>query len=162
MPDLVGVFVNKEINFINDVVEQAGLHYVQLHGNESPEFCQHLTRPGIKAIPLKSTEDLTQVEQYKNVAWRLLLDTPTPNWGGTGIAHDWELASTIAQETRILLAGGLTSENVGQAIQQVQPWGVDVSSGVETQKQKDTSKIRAFLENVRATTIEREEHANTR
>ena len=162
LPDLVGVFVNKEIHFINDVVEEAGLHYVQLHGTESPEFCQQITRPVIKAIPLKNASDLAQVAQYKDVAWRLLLDTPTPEWGGIGVAHDWELASTIAQETRILLAGGLTPENVAQALQQVQPWGVDVSSGVETQKQKDNSKIRAFIENVRATTIKKEEHANPR
>ncbi len=162
LPDLVGVFVNKEIHFINDVVEEAGLHYVQLHGTESPEFCQQVTRPVIKAIPLKNTTDLAQVEQYKNVVWRLLLDTPTPNWGGTGVAHDWELARTIAQETRILLAGGLTPENVAQALQQVCPWGVDVSSGVETSKQKDNSKIRTFLENVRATTIKKEEYANPR
>ncbi len=162
LPDLVGVFVNKEINFINDVIEEAGLHYVQLHGTEPPEFFQHITRPVIKAIPLKNAADLAQVAQYKNVAWRLLLDTPTPQWGGTGVTHDWELASSIAQETRILLAGGLTPENVAMAIQQVQPWGVDVSSGVETQKQKDNSKIRAFIENVRATIIKKEEHANTR
>ena len=162
LPDLVGIFVNKEIHFINDVVEEAGLHYVQLHGTESPEFCQKITRPVIKAIPLKNASDLAQVAQYKNVAWRLLLDTPTPEWGGIGVVHDWELASTIAQETRILLAGGLTPENVAQALQQVSPWGVDVSSGVETQKQKDNQKIRAFIENVRATTLKKEEHANPR
>ncbi len=161
-PDLVGVFVNKEINFINDVVEEAKLHYVQLHGTESPEFCQQIRRPVIKAIPLRNAEDLAQVTQYKDVVWRLLLDTPTPEWGGTGVAHDWELASTIAQQTRILLAGGLTPENVAQALQQVSPWGVDVSSGVETQKQKDNQKIRTFIENVRATTIKKEEHANPR
>ena len=162
LPDLVGVFVNKEISFINDVIEEAGLHYVQLHGTESPEFCQQITRPVIKAIPLKNPSDLAQVAHYKDVVWRLLLDTPTPDWGGTGIAHDWELASTIAQETRILLAGGLTPENVAQALQQVSPWGVDVSSGVETDKQKDNRKIRAFIENVRATMTKKEEHANTR
>ena len=162
LPDLVGVFVNKEVNFINDVIEKAGLHYVQLHGTESPEFCQQMIRPVIKAIPLKNTADLAQVAQYKDVAWRLLLDTPTPDWGGTGMAHNWELAATISQETRILLAGGLTQENVAQALQQISPWGVDVSSGVETNKQKDNSKIRAFLENVRATTIKKEEHANPR
>jgi len=150
LPDLVGVFVNKEVNFINDAVEQAGLHYVQLHGTESPEFCQQITRPVIKAIPLKSTVDLAQVEQYKDVVWRLLLDTPTSEWGGTGVTHDWELTSTIAREMRILLAGGLTPENVAQALQQVHPWGVDISSGVETNKQKDSSKIRAFIENVRS------------
>ncbi|GAC1626435.1 MAG: bifunctional indole-3-glycerol-phosphate synthase TrpC/phosphoribosylanthranilate isomerase TrpF [Ktedonobacteraceae bacterium] len=149
LPDLVGVFVNKEANFINDVIEEAELHYVQLHGMESPEFCQHITRPVIKAIPLKDTADLAQVKLYKNAAWRLLLDTPTSAWGGTGITHDWVLARTIAEETRILLAGGLTPENIAEALQQVHPWGVDVSSGVETDKQKDIHKIRAFIENVR-------------
>ncbi|GAC1693496.1 MAG: phosphoribosylanthranilate isomerase [Ktedonobacteraceae bacterium] len=162
LPDIVGVFVNKEVNFINDVVEEAGLHYVQLHGTEPPEFFQHITRPVLKAIPLKNAADLAQVALYKDAAWRLLLDTPTPEWGGTGMIHDWDLASTIAQETHILLAGGLTSENVAQALQQVQPWGVDVSSGVETNKQKDNRKIRAFLENVRTTMEKKEEHANTR
>jgi len=149
LPDFVGVFVNKEASFINDVVEEAGLHYVQLHGNESPEFCQQITCPVIKAIPLKDAADLAQAEMYKNVAWRLLLDTPTSDWGGTGMIHDWKLAHTIARETRILLAGGLTPENVAQALQQVHPWGVDVSSGVETHKQKDSNKIRAFIENTR-------------
>ncbi len=149
LPDRVGVFVNKEVSFINDVVEEAGLHYVQLHGNESPEFCQQIKYPVIKAIPLKNPSDLAQVELYKNVVWRLLLDTPTTDWGGTGMTHDWELAHSIAQETRILLAGGLTPENIAQALQQVDPWGVDVSSGVETNKQKDSGKIRAFIENAR-------------
>jgi indole-3-glycerol phosphate synthase/phosphoribosylanthranilate isomerase/anthranilate synthase/indole-3-glycerol phosphate synthase/phosphoribosylanthranilate isomerase len=65
------------------------------------------------------------------------------------MTHDWELAHAIAQETRILLAGGLTPENVTQALQQVDPWGVDVSSGVETNKQKDSGKIQAFIENAR-------------
>jgi len=151
LPDCVGVFVNKEISFINDVVEKAGLHYVQLHGNESPEFCQQIKRPVIKAIPLKNASDLAQINMYKDVAWRLLLDTPTSDWGGTGMTHDWELAHAIARETRILLAGGLTSENVAEALQQVDPWGVDVSSGVETNKQKDSNKIRAFIENARKT-----------
>ncbi len=149
LPDRVGVFVNKEASFINDAVGEAGLHYVQLHGNESPEFCQQIKHPVIKAIPLKSASDLAQVELYKNVVWRLLLDTPTTDWGGTGMTHDWELAHAIAQETRILLAGGLTPENVAQALQQVDPWGVDVSSGVETDKQKDSGKIQAFIENAR-------------
>ena len=153
LPDVVGVFVNKDTNYINDVIEEAGLHYVQLHGTESPEFCQQITRPVIKAIPLKNTSDLGLVEQFKDVVWRLLLDTPTADWGGTGITHDWELAATIAKETRVLLAGGLTPENVVQALQQVHPWGVDVSSGVETHKQKDDGKIRAFIENVRTTLV---------
>jgi len=151
MPDLVGVFVNKEASFINDVVEQAGLHFVQLHGTEPPEFCQHIQRPVIKALHMHNRDDLQQIERYKDVAWRLLLDTPTPEWGGTGMTHDWEIARQAAQEARILLAGGLTVENVAAAIQQVRPWGIDVSSGVESNKQKDSNKIQAFLATIRGT-----------
>jgi indole-3-glycerol phosphate synthase/phosphoribosylanthranilate isomerase len=149
IPDLVGVFVNKEAAYINEVVEQAGLHFVQLHGNETPEFCQRIQRPVIKALPIRTKEDLQQIERYKDVTWRLLLDTPTPDWGGTGVTHDWELARLAAQEARILLAGGLTAENIAAAIRQVRPWGVDVSSGVETNKVKDSNKIRKFLVAIR-------------
>lgn len=153
LPDLVGVFVNKEAGYINDVVEQAGLHYVQLHGTESPEFCRQIKRPVIKALPLKETTDRELLRQYTSVIWRLLLDTPTPGWGGTGLTSDWDLARQVAHEHKILLAGGLTPENVAQAIERVHPWGVDVSSGVETAKQKDVAKIRAFIERVRQSVI---------
>ena len=151
MPDRVGVFVNEEADFINDVVEQAGLHFVQLHGDESLEFCQRIHRPVIKALSLRNEDDRHKVNEYRDVAWRILLDTPTVQWGGTGVPHDWELARTIAQEIPILLAGGLTPENIAEAIRQVSPWGLDVSSGIETNKHKDTAKIRAFIENVRKT-----------
>ncbi|GHO96714.1 bifunctional indole-3-glycerol phosphate synthase/phosphoribosylanthranilate isomerase [Reticulibacter mediterranei] len=149
-PDLVGVFVNKDAAFINETAEQAGLHFVQLHGTETPEFCQQIQKPVLKALHLRESADLVRLRDYQDVAWRLLLDTPTPEWGGTGVTHDWELARTAAQMERIILAGGLTVDNVAQAINSVQPWGVDVSSGVETQKQKDPAKIRAFIEQVRA------------
>ncbi len=149
VPDLVGVFVNKEANYINDMVEQAGLHFVQLHGNEPPAFCQRIQRPVIKVLHIRNKEDLQQIERYKDVSWRLLLDTPTPDWGGTGMTHDWELARLAAQEARIILAGGLTAENSADAIRQVRPWGIDVSSGVETNKQKDNHKIQAFLAAIR-------------
>ncbi|MHB8600634.1 MAG: bifunctional indole-3-glycerol-phosphate synthase TrpC/phosphoribosylanthranilate isomerase TrpF [Ktedonobacteraceae bacterium] len=150
-PDRVGVFVNEEVNFINDVVKQADLHFVQLHGDESPEFCQRIHRPIIKALSLRNEDDRRKVNEYRQVAWRILLDTPTTQWGGTGVTHDWELAHNIAQEIPIMLAGGLTPENVAEAIRQVSPWGLDVSSGVETNKHKDTDKIRTFIENVRKT-----------
>lgn len=149
-PDLVGVFVNKEADFINEVAEQVGLHFVQLHGNETPEFCQKIKRPVIKALHLREETDLKRIEAYQQVAWRLLLDTPTPEWGGTGVTHDWERAHRAAQRSRILLAGGLTAENVAEAIHVVSPWGVDVSSGIETNKQKDANKIRAFIAQVRS------------
>ena len=78
-----------------------------------------------------------------------MLDTPTLDWGGCGKTHDWDLACVAAQSLPIILAGGLTPENVRAAIEQVDPWGVDVSSGVETDKVKDTRKIKTFIEQVR-------------
>src|SRR2546425_8157172 len=149
LPDLVGVFVNKDADFINDVAEEVGLHFVQLHGHESPEFCQRIKRPVLKALHLHTREDKGMIKGYRETAWRILLDTPTPAWGGTGVTHDWSLARSVAQVIPIMLAGGLTPENVTGAISQVRPWGVDVSSGVETNKHKDVTKIRTFIENVR-------------
>ncbi|MFL5657936.1 MAG: bifunctional indole-3-glycerol-phosphate synthase TrpC/phosphoribosylanthranilate isomerase TrpF [Ktedonobacteraceae bacterium] len=149
LPDLVGVFVNKDADFINDVAEEVGLHFVQLHGHESPEFCQRIKRPVLKALHLHTREDKGMIKAYRETAWRILLDTPTAAWGGTGVTHDWSLARSVAQEIPIMLAGGLTPENAIEAISQVRPWGVDVSSGVETNKHKDETKIRTFIENVR-------------
>ena len=148
-PDTVGIFVNKEAAYINDMVEHVGLHFVQLHGDESPEFCTHIHRPVIKALRLNENSDPILTEAYCHTAWRMLLDTPSVKWGGTGETHDWDLAQSIAQQTPIFLAGGLTPENVGEAIQQVHPWGVDVSSGVETHGEKDVKKMQAFVENAR-------------
>jgi indole-3-glycerol phosphate synthase/phosphoribosylanthranilate isomerase len=149
-PDIVGVFVNKDAAYINEVAQQVGLHSVQLHGDEPPEFCHSITRPVIKALRLQDMADIGRIRAYREVAWRILLDTPAHGWGGSGIIHDWTIARAAAQEAPILLAGGLTPENVAAAIQQVHPWGVDVSSGVETNGYKDISKIRAFIERVRA------------
>lgn len=148
-PDRVGIFVNEEADYINDVAEHIGLHFVQLHGDESPEFCTRMHRPVIKALRLNEKSDAHLTETYSQTTWRILLDTPTVKWGGTGETHDWVLARSIAQQTPIFLAGGLTPENVGEAIQQVHPWGVDVSSGVETNGKKDIKKIRSFVENAR-------------
>jgi indole-3-glycerol phosphate synthase / phosphoribosylanthranilate isomerase len=149
-PETVGIFVNDEADYINDVVEQVGLHFVQLHGDESPDFCTRIHRPVIKALRLDEKPHPHLTESYSQTTWRILLDTPTVKWGGTGETHDWVLARSIAQQTPIFLAGGLTPENVGKAIQQVQPWGVDVSSGVETNGKKDIKKIQAFVEHARA------------
>jgi len=147
--DIVGVFVNREADFINDIAEQVGLHFVQLHGDEPPEFCQQIKRPVIKGLRMQQHSDLGLLKAYQQACWRLLLDTPTSQWGGTGETHDWTLARSVAQEFPILLAGGLTPENVKEAIQLVRPWGVDVSSGVETNRIKDEGKIQAFINNAR-------------
>jgi indole-3-glycerol phosphate synthase / phosphoribosylanthranilate isomerase len=147
--DFVGVFVNCSADFINDTSEQVGLQFVQLHGDEPPEFCHSIHRPVIKALSLKDRDDINRVQAYHETSWRILLDTPTAHWGGTGQTSDWILARSVAQAVPILLAGGLTPENVNEAIRQVQPWGVDVSSGVETNRVKDVEKIRMFIDNVR-------------
>ena len=146
-PDIVGIFVNKEAEYINDIIEQVGLHFVQLHGDESPEFCKRINRPVIKGLRLHRKADLNMIEKYNQTSWRILLDTPAVKWGGTGETHDWDLARTVAQQTPIFLAGGLTPENVSEAIHRVGPWGVDVSSGVEINGAKDAGKIRTFIEN---------------
>jgi indole-3-glycerol phosphate synthase / phosphoribosylanthranilate isomerase len=148
-PDIVGIFVNEEAGYINDIAEHIGLHFVQLHGDESPEFCSCIHRPVIKALRLNGKTHSHSTETYSHTTWRILLDTPAFKWGGTGKTHDWVLAQSIAQQSPIILAGGLTPENVGEAIQQVHPWGVDVSSGVETNGKKDIKKIQAFVEHAR-------------
>ena len=148
--EAVGLFVNKEADFINEVAEEVGLDIVQLHGTETPEFCQRIRWPVIKAIPMREASDLGKLAAYRASAWRLLLDTPTPGWGGSGETHDWSLARQAAHDQRILLAGGLHPGNVVEAIAQVHPWGVDVSSGVEHEKVKDAAKIRAFVQQARS------------
>jgi len=160
-PDIVGVFVNKEAEFINDIVEQVGLHVVQLHGNETPEFCKCIHRPVIKGLRLNSMADLSMVGEYTETAWRILLDTPAVKWGGTGETHDWNIARLVAQRTPVLLAGGLTPENIAEAIQRVHPWGVDVSTGVEIKGKKNARKIRAFIQNAHIEDNEAILNANT-
>ena len=160
-PDIVGVFVNKDADYINDVIEQAGLNFVQLHATETPNFCQHINRPVIKGLSVRDSSEIADLSEYAEVAWRILLDTPSTAWGGTGETHDWQLASEVARRYSILLAGGLTPQNVAQAIADIRPWGVDVSSGVETNRQKDAAKIRAFIAQVRTSTRRGLSNANT-
>lgn len=148
--EAVGLFVNEEADFVNRTALEADLDVVQLHGDESPEFCQRIHRPVIKAIHMHDASDFGKLQAYRDTTWRLLLDTPTPGWGGSGATHDWSLARAAARGRRVFLAGGLHPANVADAIARVRPWGVDVSSGVETTKNKDEEKIRAFLRQVRS------------
>ncbi len=149
VPELVGVFVNAEADDINAIAEQVGLDIVQLHGNETPEFCQCISRPVLKALQIEAHADKSLAQAYRETTWRILLDTPAAGWGGSGITHDWGLAANLARETPIFLAGGLKPANIAEAIAEVHPWGVDVSSGVETHRQKDVAKIQAFIAQVR-------------
>lgn len=145
----VGVFVNPSIDPMLFIVGKYSLQMAQLSGNESPRIFTYFPRTlkKIKAIHLQNAQDLEKLKQYE--VDYFLLDTRVPGkQGGTGQVFDWDLAvqAKTLTHTPILLAGGLTPENVRDAIQKVRPFGVDVSSGVERAPgQKDEAKIKAFV-----------------
>lgn len=145
----VGVFVDERPEVMEEIAEAVGLDAVQLHGDEPPEVCGALRRRVIKAIRVQDPSSLAQAARYEVSA--ILLDTYAPDtYGGTGRPFDWSLAQEVCGWGRpVILSGGLTPENVGEAIERVRPYGVDVSSGVETDGKKDPRKIRAFVEAVR-------------
>ena len=145
-PKTVGVFVNEPPDKINALVREYGLDMVQLSGDESPDVCRAIEAPVLKAVRPHTQEDIDALEAYRPGVQAFLLDTFVPgSWGGTGQVGDWLLAREMARRYPTMLAGGLTPENVGGAIEAVQPWGVDVSSGVETDGQKDEQKISQFI-----------------
>lgn len=141
----VGVFVNEERAVIEEIVQTVGLDYVQLHGDETPDFVNQLPYPVIKAFQVRSEKDLEQLESYNCDYY--LLDSPAGKYrGGNGETFDWNLAKSFDfLDKKVILAGGLTPENVAQAVQEVVPAGVDVSSGVETDGEKDLAKIKEFI-----------------
>ncbi len=139
---VVGVFVNAPAREVNRIAGECGLDYVQLSGDESLDYCLEIEKPVIKAVHVGAS--LPEFERKAGLIY--LLDTHVSGrYGGTGTTFDWSLARQISRRTSVILAGGLTPENVGQAIREVGPWGVDVSSGVESDGVKDMNKIRAFI-----------------
>lgn len=144
----VGVFVNLPAAEVEQIAGYTGLDTVQLHGDESPEYCKAITRyKVIKSFSVSSEQDLERVEAYEVDGY--LLDTPAQGLrGGTGMAFDWRLAAGFSAGL-LVLAGGLNPENVRQAIDLVRPYAVDVSSGVETEGQKDINKIKHFVRRVK-------------
>ena len=148
--DSVGVFVNETAEQINKIADRCNLDRVQLHGNESPTFCKKIRRRVIKAIRVKDIQSLKKLSDYPVSSF--LLDTFSEDqYGGTGKVFDWNLAYPAKKYGPIILAGGLTPNNVRQAIQRIQPYGVDVCSGVESQPGiKDHKKMQTFLKNVKA------------
>ncbi len=139
----VGVFVNEAPSVIAQIAERTGLDAIQLSGDETPEQCAEVARltnrPVIKAVRPRSEADLDALDAYALAGAVLLVDAPKTSdtsaehgYGGHGKAGNWRLASILARRWPIILAGGLTPENVADAIAAVQPRGVDVSSGVET------------------------------
>ena len=145
----VGVFVNESGERIRRVAEEAGFDVIQLHGDESTDVLYELTKyEVIKAIGLREPSDVIRAEEWSSVP--LLVDTPCPQFGGSGEVGDWSLARELATTRTIYLAGGLNPDNVAEAIRVVNPHGVDVSSGVELSKGiKDHAKVREFIANVR-------------
>lgn len=142
----VGVFVNPTEEKVHQAVEAVGLDFVQYHGNEDAKFIQKLGYPSIKAFSIRGYEDVEKASKY-NVAY-YLFDAPGTDYaGGSGHAFDWSLLDQLSiSKDRVILAGGLNSENVARAIEQVQPFGVDVSSGVEANGVKDSNLIKQFIE----------------
>lgn len=149
----VGVFVNEEVKVVRDVMDECGLAIAQLHGDETAASCESLGRPVIKALRLRDRGSLLALAEYQGRAGvrGFIVDSfSSEAYGGTGRVVNWALAAEAARCSRILLAGGLTPENVGEAITTVHPYGVDVSSGVEAGPgRKDREKVRAFIRAVR-------------
>lgn len=143
----IGVFVNEEPKQVEKTITATGIDVVQFHGEEPPEMCA-ISRRLIKAIRIKSLESLDPLKHYKNIVSAFLLDTFTPDlFGGTGRIFNWDVATYAKQFGNIILAGGLTPENVADAVRHVRPYAVDVSSGVESEKgKKDHKKMKAFIE----------------
>ncbi|WP_433946443.1 phosphoribosylanthranilate isomerase [Paenibacillus sp. SN-8-1] len=160
-PESVGVFVNPTIEELSHILQKASLDIVQLHGQESPEFCREVKkRFGVKVFKVLSVKQGNNREgsdlvDYRGALDGLLLDTYDPIYGGgSGQTFDWKQIEPYQKWTKqegipLIIAGGLHPDNVGDLLENFQPDGVDVSSGVETDGLKDIAKIRAFVERVK-------------
>jgi phosphoribosylanthranilate isomerase len=144
----VGVFVDPSAEELGEAVERVGLDFVQLHGDEPPAACAWAPRPAWKALRVAPGTSLDEIQRradaYAGVT--LLIDAGVAGaYGGTGQAADWAGAAHLAGSRRVVLAGGLRPDNVAAAVERVRPWGVDVSSGVESSPgRKDMEKLAAF------------------
>jgi phosphoribosylanthranilate isomerase len=152
----VGLFVDPSDDNLRQTLENVRLDIIQLHGNETPARVAGIKamfgRPVMKALPVSIRDDLKEADLYAASDWLLFDAWGTPDMpGGNGLAFDWTLLRDFQSPCPWMLAGGLTPENVGEAIERLSPPAVDVSSGVEAARGvKDVAKIRAFIEAVRA------------
>jgi phosphoribosylanthranilate isomerase len=148
----VGVFVNEAAALVLEVAEMVRLDWVQLHGEEPPEYCRFLYRNVMKAIRVQDQSSLEQMQRYQGSVRAFLLDTQTSDQkGGTGVSFDWSLARQAREYGPVVLAGGLRPENVAAAIREASPLAVDVASGVEASPgKKDPARLRAFFQAVAA------------
>jgi phosphoribosylanthranilate isomerase len=153
--EMVGVFVNQSLDEIAALAEMVPLSHVQLHGEEGPSFCTEVARRTgakvIKAARIRSKSDLQALQAFRSVDFHLVDAHVEGLRGGTGQTLDWGLLEGRFSEVPLILSGGLTAENVGEAVARVQPFAVDVASGTESAPGvKDPEKLRAFAEAVAA------------
>ena len=148
--DTVGVFVDETAEQVNKIADYCNLDIIQLHGDESPTFCKKIRRKVIKAFRIKDMQSVKKISNFQVSGF--LLDTFSEKLhGGTGKVFDWNLALPAKKFGPVIMAGGLTPNNVQQAVRQIRPYGVDVCSGVESEPGiKDHKKVRAFLKNANA------------
>ncbi len=141
-----GVFVNPAEELVRRAIGECGLNLLQFHGDEPPDFCTLFGLMSMKAFRIRDAGSLKELPKYQTDAW--LLDAyASDTFGGTGEKFNWDLAIEAQRPGKpVFLAGGLTPENIAAAVQQVRPFGVDVSSGVESSPgQKDHARVRAFI-----------------
>ena len=156
-PQVVGVFVNEPTNVVNHAADYCGLDAIQLSGYEDASYARLLERPVICTVHVGANvtaddvdEAICRTDDMRVGSGLVLLDTGSQEaFGGTGLTFDWDIARDVSLRHQVLIAGGLTPENVGQLISYVRPFGVDVSSGVERDGRKDASLIRAFVREAR-------------
>lgn len=157
-PVIVGVFVNLPAGEVNGIAESCNLDMVQLSGDESWSYCLDMEHPLIKVIHMQANRTsgyiLSEIEEGYKVGLKqkhiCLLDTKKEDaYGGTGEIFDWKVAGEISGRYQLIIAGGLSPQNVGELVKRVNPWGVDVSSGVESSGKKDMQKIDNFIKAVR-------------
>lgn len=141
----VGVFVDPTDEQVRQAIAETGIDTLQFHGNETPEFCRRFGLKTLKAFRVRDAESLRATEPFTSEAW--LLDSYVAGQlGGTGARFNWDLATAAARQHRVILAGGLTPENAADAVRGVRPYGLDVSSGVESAPgHKDAGKVCAFI-----------------
>ena len=159
-PQWVGVFANQPLEEVNRLLAHCDMDMAQLCGQESTDYCAQVSRPVVKVVHVRSDapqEDVLEDVHYSLADYRdggcmVLLDTYKEGvLGGTGQVFNWEVGRELAHSHSFLLAGGLSAENVAEAMQRVRPWALDVSSGVETDGRKDEAKIVRFIEQVQRT-----------
>jgi phosphoribosylanthranilate isomerase len=144
--ETVGVFVDFDLSQIREILQKTGISWAQMHGDEPPELVAALLPQAYKAIGVKDGSAIELARRYPGE--HLLLDASVPGMpGGTGRTFDWSIASEVAKERKLTLAGGLTPDNVAEAVRIVRPFRVDVASGVESAPgRKDPEKVAAFIE----------------